>query len=245
MAKTTNAQLQPQSPKRPGKSKAPHYQGHRQRLRARLADAPETLQDYEILELLLGYVILRRDTKPVAKELLTRFGTLRGVVEARPDMYRDIPGIGDGVTGFLALLQEFTPRFVESLVLLREVLCGPEEVAAMARERLGRLAHEEVWVAYVDNGQRLVSWERAAQGSYGTSSINPRNVIERGLVVKATGFILVHNHPGGMARPTGTDLEFTSRVERAAKAVFLRFVDHVIVTDTECYRIMSDGLLEA
>ena len=142
-----------------------HYLGHRKRLRARLADAPEKLQDYEILELLLGYVILRSDTKPMAKELLTRFGSLRGVIEAQPERYLDIPGIGEGVAGLMALLREFTPRYLESRVRKREELCSPEAVAAMARERLGRLAHEEIWVAYVDNGRRLVAWERAVRGT--------------------------------------------------------------------------------
>jgi DNA repair protein RadC len=142
-----------------------HYLGHRKRLRARLVDAPEKLQDYEILELLLGYAILRRDTKPIAKELLTRFGSLRGVIEAPPERYLDIPGLGEGVAGLMALLREFTPRYLESRVRKREELCSPEAVAAMARERLGRLAHEEIWVAYVDNSQRLVAWERAVRGT--------------------------------------------------------------------------------
>lgn len=231
--------------KPPGKTNGStmHHLGHRQRLRSRLEEAPETLRDYEVLELLLGYAILRKDTKPIAKELLSRFGSLRGVVEARPEQCLDIPGIGNGVVGFMAVLREFIPRYVESRVKKREVLCGPEAVAAMARERLGALAHEEVWVAYVDNGQRLIAWERSAHGSYGISPINPRDIVERGLLLKATGFIVVHNHPGGNTRPSGADLEFTRRLETAAKAVFIRFVDHVIVTDDACYSIMNDGLL--
>ena len=169
-----------------------HYLGHRKRLRARLADAPEKLQDYEILELLLGYVILRRDTKPIAKELLARFGSLRGVIEAQPERYMEIPGVGEGVAGLMALLREFTPRYLESRVRKREELCTPEAVAAMARERLGPLAHEEIWAAYVDNSQRLVAWERAVRGTYGTAPVNVRDIIERALLLKATGIILEH-----------------------------------------------------
>lgn len=220
-----------------------HYLGHRERLRIKLEKTPELLTDYEVLELLLGYVILRRDTKPIAKELLARFGSLRGVLEARPEQYLDIPGLGKGVSGFINVLREFVPRFVESRVLHREVLCDPQAVAAMARERLQGAAHEEVWAAYVDNGQRLVAWERVARGSYGTSPVNLRDIVERALLLKATGFILVHNHPGGNPQPSGADIEFTRRLEAAAKAVLLRFVDHVIVTDTDCFSIMSDGLL--
>ena len=114
-----------------------HYQGHRKRLRARLADAPEKLTDYEILELLLGYAILRRDTKPVAKELLARFGSLRGVIEAQPERYLDIPGIGEGVAGFMALLGRLpqpegfdTPRLVPSTALLAIVSLAFAGIAA-------------------------------------------------------------------------------------------------------------------
>ena len=243
MAKKSVDPPQPPASAQANKAAASHYLGHRKRLRERLESMPEALQDYEILELLLGYVILRRDTKAAAKELLARFGSLRGVLEARPEAYRDIPGLGDGVIGFLRLLREFVPRFVESRVLRREALCSPEAVAAMARERLGSLAHEEIWAAYVDNGQRLIAWERAAQGSYGMSPLNPRDIVERGLLLKATGFILVHNHPGGKAKPSGADLELTRQLDLAAKTLFIRFVDHVIVTDGECYSIMRDGLL--
>jgi DNA repair protein RadC len=220
-----------------------HYQGHRKRLRARLVDAPEKLQDYEILELLLGYVILRRDTKPIAKELLARFGSLRGVMEAPPERYLDIPGIGEGVAGLMALLREVTPRYVESRVRKREELCSPEAVAAMARERLGRLAHEEIWVAYVDNSQRLVAWERAVRGTYGTAPVNARDIVERGLLLKATGVILVHNHPGGNAKPSGADANLTRHLEMSTRTVGIRFVDHVIVTDDACYSMMSEGFL--
>ena len=220
-----------------------HHLGHRQRLRSRLTDAPEKLQDYEILELLLGYVILRRDTKPIAKELLVRFGSLRGVMDARPEQYLDIPGLGDGVAGLIALLREFTSRYLESPVRKRETLCTPETVGAMARERLGRLAHEEIWVAYVDNGQRLITWERAVRGTYGTAPLNARDIVERGLLLKATGFILVHNHPGGNAQPSGADSNLTTQLQLSARIMGLRFHDHVIVTDAACYSMMSEGLI--
>lgn len=186
-----------------------HYHGHRKRLRARLLDAPEKLEDYEILELLLGYVLLRCDTKPIAKELLARFGTLRGVVEALPEQYLDIPGIGQGVSGFFALMREFLPRFAESRVRTRESLCTPEAVAAMARERLGGLHAEEIWAAYVDSRNRLISWEKLSRGSISHAPIDCRAVVERGLRLKASGFILVHNHPGGDPSPSGADLEIT------------------------------------
>lgn len=221
-----------------------HYHGHRERLRARFRNAPSDVADYELLELLLGYVILRRDTKPIAKELISRFHTLRGVIEASPEQYQDIPGVGKGVADYLSLLQEVLPRYAESRIINREELCDPEAVARMARQRLGRLRHEEIWVAYVDNGNRLISWEKASQGSISSSLLNPRDIIERALAVKAGGFIVVHNHPGGHSSPSGADLEVTSHLDRAARTMFLRFIDHVIVSDSNCYSIKNEGFLD-
>ena len=220
-----------------------HYHGHRKRLRARLTDASEKLADYEILELLLGYVLVRRDTKPIAKEMLARFGSIRGVVEARPEQYLDIEGIGQGVVDFMRLLSEFLPRYAESKVRTREILCDPESVAAMARERLRGLSHEEIWIAYVDNRNRLIVWEKVSRGTVDAAVINTREIVERGLLLKAKGFILVHNHPGGDPHPSGLDVEFTRRLDSAASMVYLRFVDHVVVTDDKCYSIKRDGLL--
>jgi DNA repair protein RadC len=216
-----------------------HYHGHRQRMKAKLRQSPESLEDYEILELLLGYPLTRRDTKPIAKELLGRCGTLKAILDAPSADYEDISGIGPGVADFFTVLREFLSRYVESDVRTRETLCTPENVVKMARHRLGRLMHEEVWIAYVDNRNRLISWEKASRGTINGVSIHPRDIMETALARKAAGFIIVHNHPGGNAQPSEMDRAFTTQVERAANALFLRFLDHIVVSDSEAYSIMN------
>ena len=220
-----------------------HYHGHRQRLKDRLKDSPEKLGEYEVLELLLGYVILRRDTKPIAKELLQRHNSLRGILDAKPEDLMGIPGIGPGVIDFMHVLQEVMARYAESRIQAKNELCSPEAVAAMARQRLGKLAHEEVWVAFVDNRNRLISWEKFAKGSVNASSVHPRDILEKALAHKASGFIIVHNHPGGDPSPSDSDLIFTQQVEKAARTLFIRFLDHVIVCDTEAYSITANRRL--
>ncbi len=220
-----------------------HYHGHRERLRTRLADAPEKLADYEVLELLLGYVLVRRDTKPIAKGLLERFGSLRGIVEARPEECLGIPGVGQSTVAFFTLMREFLSRYAESPTRTRTMLCSPENVAAMARERLGTLFHEEIWLAYVDNRNRLISWERAIKGSADGASVFPRDIMERALAVKATGFIIVQNHPNGDPNPTGADIELTRHLRHATLPLRIRFVDHVVVTESRCYSLLNDGFL--
>lgn len=220
-----------------------NHQGHRQRLRERFDKTPESLAEYEILELVLGYVLTRKDTKPIAKEMLRRCGSLRGVLQARPETLEDIPSVGPGVRIFLTLMQDFMTRAAEAPLRAREELCTPESVARMARQRLGAMGHEEMWVAFVDNQNHLLLWERSARGTVNATSIYPREVIARALAVKAAGLFLVHNHPGGSHLPSGSDLELTRRVQEAGIPLNVRLVDHVIVTDNLCYSIITDGLI--
>jgi DNA repair protein RadC len=218
-------------------------QGHRERLRTRFAASPSSLADYEILELLLGYVFARRDTKPLAKALLARFLSLRGVLAARPEEVEGVAGIGPASRVFLGLLREFAARLAEEPLKKRRTLCSAREVAAMARQRLGPMGHEEIWAAFVDSQNRLLRWEQAARGTADAAALQPRVLMERALALDASGFLLVHNHPGGGASPSSPDLELTGRVQQAADALGIRFLDHLIVTETACYSILTQDFV--
>ena len=217
--------------------------GHRERLRARFQTAPHKMPEYEILEMLLGYVLIRKDTKPLAKTLLINFKSLRGVLEARPEDVARIPGVGQGVENFLALLREVMARHAEGSLRQREVLGTPEAVAAMARKRLAGCSHEELWGAYVDSGNRLLAWEQLSVGSMDSTPISPRRIVEKALACKANGLILVHNHPAGHPGPSGADLTFTAATREAAALFGIRFLDHLVVTENSSYSMQEEKLL--
>lgn len=223
-------------------SPKPHA-GHRARLRERLACEPQAVADYEVLELLLGYALSRKDTQPLARELLRRFGSIRGVVDARPDELAQTPGFGPGLMAFWQVLREVLARRASSPLRLREVLASPEAVAHMAQERLAGTPHEESWLALVDAQNRLIAWERLTRGGVSAVAVQPRDVLEAALKRKASGIILVHNHPGGDARPSQPDLALTAELQSLAPHLGLRFLDHVIVTDGDCYSISQRKVL--
>lgn len=220
-----------------------HAHGHRKRLRDRLAAEGRALADYELLELLLGHVLLRQDTKPLAKELLVRFGSIRGVLDAREQELADVPGFGPALESYWKLLRETIARYAESPARSRTLLCSPQAVARMARTRLARCAHEEFWVAYLDTQNRLLSWEIASRGSVESVPLYPRDVMARALILKASSLILVHNHPGGRPKPSGSDVELTEKVRAAGKSLGIRLTDHVIVTDDDCYSLVGDCVI--
>ena len=217
--------------------------GHRKRLRERLLQNSRRLADYEILELVLGYVLVRRDTKPLAKELLARFKTLRGVFTARPEELRKVEGFGPGLETFWVLWREFAARLKEDPVRERAVLNSPQEVADLAMARLGGIAEEEFWMFLVDNKNRLLGWEQVSRGTVDQAPVYVREVLALALANKASGIILVHNHPGGDTRPSGHDLELTKRLVRAAKDMGIRVLDHLVVAENSYFSFQAEGML--
>jgi len=186
----------------------PHYHGHRERLRAKLLQDSRQLADYEILELILGMALVRQDTKPLAKELLARFKTFRGVFLAKPEELRALDGFGPSLDVFWRLLREFRARFDEAPLTERQILSSPALVADLAKTRIGFLSAEEFWVAMVDNKNRLMAWERVSKGTVDQAAVYPREVLSLALERKASGIILVHNHPGGDPAPSRADIDF-------------------------------------
>lgn len=225
------------------KKQPPHYLGHRRRLKDRLLDDPRALADYEILELVLGYVLVRRDTKPLAKALIERFGSLREVLAASMESLQDVPGFGPGTAEFFTLWREAWARFHEQPVRDRAAFNSPEIVAEAARARFGTQGHEEFWMALVDNKNRLIGWEQVSVGTVDQAPVYPRELLRRALLHKASGMILVHNHPGADPRPSAQDIDITRRIRVAAMELDIRVLDHVVVTEDRFYSFQAEGKL--
>lgn len=215
----------------------PGHTGHRKRIRERLEREPLAVADYEIMELLLGLAITRRDTRELATALLARFGSIRGALDARPDELEQVDGFGPGLMALWRLVREIMARYALAPMQQREVLATPQAVARVARQRLGNLPYEESWLALVDTQNRLISWERLRRGGISSVALQPRDILEPALLRKASGIILVHNHPGGNAQPSRPDLDLTAETARLAPSLGLRFLDHVIVTSGDCYSV--------
>ena len=137
----------------PVSSASPHS-GHRSRLRQRLAREPLAVADYEILELLLGYGQPRKDTKPLARELLLRFHNIRGVLDAPPEQLLAVPGFGPGLLSMWQVLREVLARHAAAPLLQGVEVATPQAVAKMARARLAGSQQEECWLAMVNAGNR-------------------------------------------------------------------------------------------
>jgi len=225
------------------KKNRPHYLGHRSRLKDRLRQDSRALADYEILELLLGYANPRRDAKPMAKVLLERFGTLRGVYQARMSELSTVEGFGEGLEAFWTLWREFLARLGEQDAPGRVLVDDAKVVAELARERLGHLAAEEFWVLLLDGANKVLSWERVSQGTVDQTPVYPREVLALALSRQAAGVIMVHNHPGGDPKPSRMDQEITRQVALAAHGLGVKVLDHVIVAGKEYFSFKKARLM--
>ena len=221
----------------------PHYLGHRQRLKTRLIDNSRSLADYEILELVLAQVLPRRDTKPLAKALIERFGSLKDAIMARPDQLDGVKGVGVAVTAHWILLQELYARLGEASAKSGKPLSDPADVASAAMARLGNKGVEEFWTAFLDSKNRVIAWEQIGNGTVNAAPVFPREIVARALRLEAVSIILAHNHPGGDPTPSKEDVLLTGMIKEAAQNLDIAVHDHVVVTDREYFSFYNEGYL--
>lgn len=191
-----------EAPMRPAaKAKAtldekPRYLGHRDRLRERFALAgPDALPDYELLELLLFRLIPRADTKPAAKALLARFGTLAEVLGAPVGLLQEVKGIGPAVALDLKILAATAQRMARGEVHGREILSSWQQLLDYCRSAMAFEAREQFRILFLDKKNALIADEVQQTGTVDHTPVYPREVIKRALELSATAIILVHNHP--------------------------------------------------
>ncbi len=225
------------------KKEQPHYIGHRKRLKQRIDKDPSQLHDYELLELVLGYALPRKDTKPLAKALLERYGNFKEILAAKPKDLETVDGIGPGIIIFLKVWREFWSRTEQADFILKSVLSSPEKVVTLAKSRLRFKDIEEFWTIMVDNKNRLVGFEKMSKGTVDQAPVFPREIITRALELRASGIILVHNHPGGDPGPSLQDRELTSKIKRIAVEMGIRVLDHIIIAEDNHFSFQEYGYL--
>jgi DNA repair protein RadC len=224
----------------------PHYHGHRQRLRDRfLKSGLDGFADYEVMELLLTLAIPRSDVKQPAKELIARFGNLRGILDARIEDLRTVPGIGSVTPVALQIIKAAATLYLQQSSEGQDSFADPERLAPFWRLRIGSRPNETFEVAYLDSGYRLLrdGVETLEEGTIDRAAVYPRRVIEAALRRGAFGVVLAHNHPNGRVAPSEQDKALTRAIVLAAETVSLRVIDHLIVSIDEVFSFRKAGLL--
>ena len=214
----------------PDGSRAPHYLGHRERLRARFRQAgADALSDYELLELVLFRAIPRRDVKPLAKELIRQFGSFNEVISAPYERLKNDAGLTEGVIGELKIVQAAAQKLLHGRVKGREVLSSWTAVLDYCRAAMAFAEKEQFRVLFLDKRNQLIADEEQQKGTVDHTPVYPREVAKRALELSATALVLVHNHPSGDPTPSQADIAMTRAIIEVARPLGIAVHDHIIV----------------
>ena len=213
----------------PMKTVSPHA-GHRTRLRTRfLKGGADAMPDYELLELLLFAAVPRRDTKPLAKALIARFGSFAEVIAARPERLMEVEGVGEAVINQLKITEAAAQRLAKGKVIGRPALSSWAALLDYCMAAMARSQQEEFRVLFLDRKNVLVADELQSKGTVDHAPVYPREIVKRALEHGASALILVHNHPSGDPTPSRADIDMTREIATAAKALKITVHDHLVI----------------
>jgi DNA repair protein RadC len=208
----------------------PHYLGHRERLRKHFrGGGPDALPDYELLELVLFRAMPRRDTKPLAKAILARFGSFAEAMNAPDDLLLEVPGLGEAAVTEIKLVRAAALRLMRGEVLERPALASWQQVLDYCHAAMGFEAKEQFRILFLDKRNQLIADEVQQTGTVDHTPVYPREVVKRALELSATALILVHNHPSGDPTPSQADIQMTRAIVDVAKPLGIVVQDHLIV----------------
>lgn len=224
----------------------PDYLGHRERLRRRfLLGGGRDMPDYELLELLLTIAIPRRDVKPLAKELIRKFGSFAGVVNAPLEELMLVKGVKENTAAVLRIVRECSVRSSwQSLKGMdAPVISDFDAMVDYCRSAMAYQTVEEFRIIFLNSKLYVIGEEIQQRGTVDQVAIHPREVIKSAMMHGASAMILVHNHPSGIVTPLKADMEITKRIKEAAEAVSIRLFDHLIISKSSVYSFHNQGFV--
>lgn len=218
------------------------HDGHRQRKKEQfLQHGPDSFADHELLELLLYYAIPRRDTNALAHHLMEQFGSLENVLYAPIEELKKVPGIGESAALLLHLAPAVTARAMQKAAadkILDSVECFGSFFAALMQGQ----RQEVFYMACIDAKGRLLYKKKLSSG-INSAAVSARLIAQEALNHRATGVLLGHNHPSGVAVPSREDQCATQVVQEALRGVGIHLVDHIIVAEDDFVSMRQSGLL--
>lgn len=226
--------------------KKEQMKGHRERLRERyLEHGMDSLQDYEVLELLLQFATPQRDTKDMAKQLIAHFGSLTDVLDAGYEeiLNANVPRVKETAATLLTLVKGVENRYHKEkgkeLSYIRSTLDAGKACCAMYRNQ----ADESVRILCLNARGKIVKREEIAKGDVNAVHFPVRKIVETAVLNKAVSVILTHNHPGGTLSPSREDLDATEAAKAALGTIGVRLLDHLIVSGEDYYSLRENGYL--
>ena len=211
------------------------HNGHRERLKARFTkDGLESFEPHQVLELLLFFAIPRRDTNPLAHDLIDTFGSLPAVLEASPADLRKVKGIGNHAATLISLCGQLVARHQQEKRRKVDTFETGESIAEYLQPLFVNETHEKAILLCFNNRMELLNCSVLSTGTVTETDVRARDIVELALRCQATNVVLAHNHPAGFASPSGADLSTTRYLTKSLEMVDVRLLDHFIFSPTDC-----------
>ncbi len=208
----------------------PHYLGHRERLRNKfISQNGDNLADYELLELILTLAIPRRDVKPLAKDLLAKFGSFSKVIAAELNELMSVSGVKENTAIAIKLIQSSCRRYLKADMSDRPIFENWDRLLDYCMASIAYDRVEQSRILYLDTKNTLIADELQQKGTVNHTSLYPREVVRRALELGATAIIMLHNHPSGDTTPSKADIDITRKISEACKVMGIVLHDHIIV----------------
>ena len=218
------------------------HEGHRGRMRERFRkEGLDGFAAHQVLELLLFYGRSRGDTNPLAHRLLEAFGSLQGVLEAKPEQLMQVNGVGEETATLLSLMLPLFRRYEGSVCANTQKLTHYTDVRDYCYAMLVGYRKECFGVISVSSTMKVLGSRIVAEGVLTEVPAYPRLVVEAALNHNAYGVILCHNHPGGEARPSQRDIDMTHLIQDTLRPLGIGLLDHMIVADGLVYSMAHTG----
>jgi DNA repair protein RadC len=219
--------------------------GHRKRLRDKfLRSGLAGFHDYEIIELLLSLGAPRKDCKQPAKEVIKKFKTLRAALSASPEELQQIKGIGPHSAFGIKLVREVATEFLKQKIVDKPVYKSAEEIFDYLYHSMRDLKKEIFKVIYLNAQNQIIDTVNLFEGTVDSSSVPPREVMEKAIKQNASSLIFVHNHPSGDPEPSRHDKEVTRGLVFAGNIMQIKVLDHIIIGGNQYFSFAAEGLIE-
>ncbi len=220
------------------------HQGHRSRIRKKfLTSLGDELHDYELLEILLFAANPRQDTKPLAKNLIAKFGDISGVINSNLELLREIEGMGDAGIVQIKIISQIISRVLKNSVGSKPVLNNWQAVLDYSCATLKNLNYEVFRVLFLDKKYQLIEDELMGIGENDHVSVSAKSIAKKALLLGASSVILMHNHPSGELRASLSDIQTTNEIAAVLKGLEVKILDHLIISSKGYFSFKENSLL--
>ena len=220
------------------------HDGHRQRLKTEFLVRPDSFPDHKLLELLLFYANPRSDTNPLAHELIERFGSLAGVLDAAPEELQKVKGVGEHAAVLFKAAKELAGRYLAARTSMDEIARNSKDYYQILRPHFFGARNEQVCLLCLDGKRKVLGIRKLGEGNVNAVHVTTRLIAEAALSLNASAVVLAHNHVSGIALPSDDDVATTRSLAPFLARMGVELLDHVIFVDDDMVSLRDSGFYQ-